>query len=113
MLMTGRIKDKVILEMFGDNKKTLLHLKKELYWEELIGEADSILEGLLVYDDVIYFPPFMQWVQEERSKHIPWAFHEMWAKIGKVKEGQKQLEVENAAKRVVYRYISSNAITFL
>lgn len=40
MLMTGRTKDKVISEMFGDNKKTVLHMKKELYWEELIGEAD-------------------------------------------------------------------------
>ncbi|MCO5612395.1 hypothetical protein L7F22_066662 [Adiantum nelumboides] len=104
MLMSGKVKDEATIDMFGDNKKTLLHMQKELYWEELMDEGESIIEGLAMYDDV---PTngFGKWVKNQREMHVRWAFHEVWKDLAKVKEGEKQHGIEEASKRVVYRWI--------
>ena len=94
------------MDMFGDNKKTLLHMRKELYWQDVIEEGDSLIEGPLVDDD---FPGerFGRWMKEQRKIHVQWALHEVWSELSKTKEGDKQPRVEEAAKRVVYRYVLS------
>ncbi|MCO5612982.1 hypothetical protein L7F22_067255 [Adiantum nelumboides] len=63
MLMSGKVKDEATIDMFGDNKKTLLHMQKELYWEELMEEGESIIEGLAMYDDVPT-DGFGKWIQQ-------------------------------------------------
>ncbi|MCO5612375.1 hypothetical protein L7F22_066642 [Adiantum nelumboides] len=104
MLMSGKVKDEATIDMFGDNKKTLLHMQKELYWEELMEEGESIIEGLAMYDDV---PTngFGKWVKNQREMHVRWAFHVVWKDLAKVKEGEKQHGIEEASKRVVYRWL--------
>ncbi|KAI5075092.1 hypothetical protein GOP47_0009168 [Adiantum capillus-veneris] len=90
MLMTGKVKDEATIEMFGDSKKTLLHMRKELYWEDLIDEAETIVQGLLIYDDVPT-DGFGKWVKEQLAMHVRWSLHEVWKDLSKVKEGEKQL----------------------
>ncbi|MCO5571027.1 hypothetical protein L7F22_024758 [Adiantum nelumboides] len=102
--MSGKVKDEATIDMFGDNKKTLLHMRKELYWEELMEEGESIIEGLAMYDDVPT-DEFGKWVKNQREMHVRWAFHEVWKDLAKVKEGEKQHGIEEASKRVVYRWI--------
>ncbi|MCO5554004.1 hypothetical protein L7F22_007530 [Adiantum nelumboides] len=104
MLMSGKVKDEATIDMFGDNKKTLLHMQKELYWEELMEEGESIIEGLAMYDDVPTYG-FGKWVKNQREMNVRWAFHEVWKDLAKVKEGGKQHGIEEASKRVVYRWI--------
>ena len=104
MLMTGKVKEEAMMDMFGDNKKTLLHMRKELYWQDVLEEGDSLIEGPLVYDDFLG-DRFGRWVKEQRNIHVRWAFHEVWSELSKTKEGEKQPGVEEAAKRVVYRYV--------
>ena len=106
MLMIGKVKEEATMDMFGDNKKTLLHMRKELYWPNVIEEGDSLIEGPLVYDDFLG-DRFGRWVIEQRNIHVRWAFHEVWSELSKTKEGDKQPGVEEASKRVVYRYVFS------
>ena len=51
--MTGKVKEQATMDMFGDNKKALLHMRKEFYWQDVIEEGDSLIEGPLVYDDFL------------------------------------------------------------
>ena len=104
MLMTGKVKEKATMDLFGDNKKTLLHMRKELYWQDVIEEGDFLIEGPLVYDD-FYGDRFGRWVKEQRNIHVRWALHEVCNELSKTKEGDKQPGVEEATKRVVYRYV--------
>ena len=106
MLMTGKVKDEATMDMFGDTKKKLLHMRKELYWQEVMAECDVLLDGLTVYDD-LPSERFGKWVKEQLSIHVRWAFHEVWNELSKGKEGEKHVGVDEAAKRVVYRYVTN------
>ncbi|KAI5059962.1 hypothetical protein GOP47_0024382 [Adiantum capillus-veneris] len=72
--------------------------------EELIDEAETIVQRLSIYGDVPT-DGFGKWVKEKLTMHVWWSFHEVWKYLFKVKEVEKQPGVEEAAKRVVYMYI--------
>ncbi|KAI5073080.1 hypothetical protein GOP47_0011093 [Adiantum capillus-veneris] len=82
MLMTGNAKDDATIEMFGDSKKTLLHMRKEFYWEELIDETETIVQWLSIYDGVPA-DGFGKWVKEQLTMHVQWSFHEVWKDLSK------------------------------
>ena len=39
MLITRKVKENAIMDMYGDSKKTLLHMIKELHWKDVMEEA--------------------------------------------------------------------------
>ena len=106
MLMIGKVKDEATMDMYGDTKKTQLHMLKELYWQEVMEECDALLDGLTIYDD-LPSERFAKWVKEKLTIHAQWAFHEVLRELSKGKEGEKHVGVDEAAKRVVYRYVST------
>ena len=102
MLMTSKAKDKQCAEMFGDNKKMILHVRKEVYWEAILTQGEAIVYDLQIQGEELP-DDFGKFVKEQRSLHIGYAFHEIWNDLNATKDGDKQSCIEQSSRRVVYR----------
>ncbi|MCO5553773.1 hypothetical protein L7F22_007299 [Adiantum nelumboides] len=69
--MTSKAKDKQCAEMFGDNKKMILHVRKEAYWEAILTQGKAIIYDMQIQGEELP-DEFGKFVKEQRSLHIGW-----------------------------------------
>lgn len=80
MLMTSKAKDQRSMEMFGDNKKMLSYVKKEVYWEAISVHGESIIDDLQKYGEELP-DDFPRFVKNKLPLLSLWAFYFVLRKI--------------------------------
>lgn len=104
-LITSKVKDERAMQQYGDNKKMLQYCRKELYWEVIIEQGVSIVDGLQTSWEALP-SGFVRFCNEQRSTHIHYAFSEICKELKSTKEGGALPEEKYTAHRLVYRYVN-------
>lgn len=100
--MTGNAKTESYIEKFGDAVKCRTYLKKEAYWQCLLDQAKELLQEIRA-DNVELPEGFEGFYEQQRNWHISAAFPELWKDMKPSVESEKQPEILQSAKRLVYR----------